>query len=266
MSAPSEDVPQAGAAPGVLRGLWDQFGTLALALGIALGVRACVVEPFRIPSGSMFPTLLIGDHLFVNKFLYGPRIPFTDVRLPGLREPQRGDVVVFEVARAPGASGIFPADQRPDLPRESFVKRVIGLPGDVVVVEGPNLSINGEPMAEEPTGETFTDDSGITSVVLRETLPDGASHLVLDNPGRAGINGRFVVDEGRYLMMGDNRDDSNDGRMWGTVRLAEFKGPAFLLYWSWDFKGSWLSMLNPITWVDLLLHKTRWSRIGSGID
>jgi hypothetical protein len=67
-------------------------------------------------------------------------------------------------------------------------------------------------------------------------------------------------------MMGDNRDDSNDGRMWGTVRLAEFKGPAFLLYWSWDFQGSWISMLSPLTWGDLLLHKTRWSRIGSGID
>jgi len=266
MSAPSDEVQDGAAAPGLLRSLWDQFGTLAMALLIALGVRACVVEPFRIPSGSMFPTLLIGDHLFVNKFLYGPRIPFTDVRLPGLREPRRGDVVVFEVARGPGGAGIFPADQRPDLPRESFVKRVIGLPGDVVEVQAASLSINGVSMPEEPTGERFTDPSGITSQVLRESLPDGVSHLVLDNPGRAGINGRFVVEEGRYLMMGDNRDDSNDGRMWGTVRLAEFKGPAFLLYWSWDFQGSWASMLNPITWVDLLLHKTRWSRIGDGID
>lgn len=266
MSAPSEEAQQGAAPQGVLRGLWDQFGTLALALVIALGARACVVEPFRIPSGSMLPTLLIGDHLFVNKFLYGPRIPFTDVRLPGLRPPQRGDVVVFEVARGPGGVGIYPADRRPDLPRESFVKRVIGLPGDVVEVAGSSVSINGARVAQEPTGESFTDQLGSTSRVLRESLPGGGSHLVLDYPARPGINGRFVVEEGRYLMMGDNRDDSNDGRVWGTVRLAELKGPAFLLYWSWDFEGSWISMLSPLTWIDLLLHKTRWSRIGSGID
>jgi len=212
----------------------------------------------------MFPTLLVGDHLFVNKFLYGPKLPFTDLRLPGVRPPRRGDVVVFEVAR--GGPGIFPADRRSDLPRESFVKRVIGLPGDVIEVQGGRLTINGQLVPDEATGETFTDPRGVTSDVHRESLPDGPVHLVLDDPARPGINGRWTVEPGRYLMMGDNRDDSNDGRVWGTVRLDEFKGPAFLLYWSWDFDGSWLSMLNPITWLDLLVTKTRWSRIGHGIE
>ena len=82
-----------------LRSFWDQFGTLAVAIALALSIRAFVIEPYRIPSGSMLPTLLIGDHLFVNKFVYGIKIPFTDLRLPGLREPERGDVVVFTVAK-----------------------------------------------------------------------------------------------------------------------------------------------------------------------
>jgi hypothetical protein len=74
------------------------------------------------------------------------------------------------------------------------------------------------------------------------------------------------VESGRYFLMGDNRDHSNDSRNWGTVRLQELKGPAFVLYWSWDFEGSWLSLANPLTWLDLLVNKTRWSRIGAGID
>ena len=119
-------------------GLWEQISTLLVAVLIALGIRAFVIEPYRIPSGSMLPTLLIGDHLFVNKFIYGVKIPFTDLRLPGLREPERGDIVVFTVAQQ-GAQ-TFPADQRPDLPREEFVKRIIGLPGDRIDFRaGPGL-------------------------------------------------------------------------------------------------------------------------------
>ena len=133
--SPLEEATDAPARVGRGRAIWDQLSTLVVAIAIALVVRSFVIEPFRIPSGSMLPTLLIGDHLFVNKFLYGARIPFTDIRLPGFRMPERGDVVVFEVARDEGSvpglgARIAPADLQPELPRDDFVKRVVGLPGD----------------------------------------------------------------------------------------------------------------------------------------
>ena len=121
------------AASRVGSGLWEQISTLLLAVLIALGIRAFLVEPYRIPSGSMFPTLLVGDHLFVNKFVYGIKVPFTRIRLPGLREPERGEVVVFTVAKRGGQT--FPADQRPELATEEFVKRIVGLPGDRIAFE-----------------------------------------------------------------------------------------------------------------------------------
>lgn len=258
----------AATPPTTLRAIWDQIGTLVLAVIIALGVRACVIEPFRIPSGSMLPTLLIGDHLFVNRFIYGIKIPFTDYRLPGLREPQRGDVVVFTVARDPsrgeGPGSVYPADRRPELPTESFVKRIVGMPGDVIEVHDDVVSVNGKPVEQQPTGDTFLDPRGLAFQVEREKI-DGREHLTLHDPRDSGKDGAWRVEPGRYLMMGDNRDQSFDSRYWGTVREAEFKGPAFVIYWSWDFRGSWLSMLNPLTWWDLLMHRMRWSRIGSSV-
>jgi signal peptidase I len=240
----------------------EHLQTILLAVLFALGVRAFLIEPYSIPSGSMLPTLLVGDHLFVNKFVYGIRVPFTDVRLPGLREPARGDVVVFDVAR--DGREIQPADRRPDLPRERFVKRIVGLPGDRIEVDGAELRVNGIPVPRRPTGESFDDGIGRPLVVLEEEL-DGHSHLALDDPEHAGAGGRFEVEPGRYFMMGDNRDDSHDSRTWGSVRFEEFKGPAFALYWSWDWNGSWASLLDPRTWWDLLGSRMRWSRVGDAI-
>ena len=122
--AEARERPAEAAASRVSRGVWEQISTLLVAVLIALAIRAFVIEPYRIPSGSMFPTLLVGDHLFVNKFIYGIKLPFTDLRLPGLREPERGDIAVFTVAQR--GSQTYPADRRPDLPREEFVKRIIG--------------------------------------------------------------------------------------------------------------------------------------------
>jgi signal peptidase I len=265
----SEESPQAPPPPGFLRQVWDQVGTLLLAVGIALAVRSCVIEPFRIPSGSMLPTLLIGDHLFVNKFIYGIEIPFTNVRLPGIREPQRGDVVVFEVARQPGPGGvpmaIFPADRRPDLPTESFVKRLIGLPGDTIQVRGGQLVVNGVPVPQEPSGGTFTAGHPERAFVVKREQLLGHDHATLDDPAAIGKDGTWTVEPGRYLMVGDNRDDSNDGRYWGTIRFEEMKGPAFVLYWSWDFEGGWLELVNPLTWINLLWNETRWDRIGDPV-
>ncbi len=247
----------------------EQIRTLGLAVLIALAIRCFIFEPFTIPSGSMLPTLLIGDHLFVNKFVYGPKLPFVNIHLPGLRDPERGDVIVFDVARN-GHGQPFPADQckRP-CRREAFIKRLIGLPGDEVTVSKGRVSINGAPVPAKFTGEVFTDPHGQRLNIFQESLEkeEGVrEHLALDDARAVGKEGTWTVREGRYLMMGDNRDNSNDGRFFGTIRKDEMKGPAFMLYWSWDYNRGWAPLLNPLTWWDLLIHKTRWERMGNSID
>ena len=237
----------------------ELLGTLALALAIAFGSRAFLIEPFSIPSGSMLPTLWIGDHLFVNKLVYGARIPFTNLQLPALRAPERGEVVVFSIA-VDGAQ-TYPADLRQDLPREDFVKRIIGLPGDRIdIVEGI-VFVNGEPIAVRRSGEHFTDDMG-RALEVQESAIGGRRFAVLDDPELRAKPVTFEVEAGRYFMLGDNRDWSKDSREWGTVRRAELKGPAFLLYWSWNFSGSWLELVNPATWMTA---GVRWDRIGQAI-
>ena len=238
--------------------VWEQVSTLGLAILIALAIRAVVIEPFRIPSGSMLPTLLIGDHLFVNKFLYGAQIPFTTWRLPAVREPERGDIVVFRVARSPSGA-IAPADEHPDWRRDDFVKRIVGLPGDRVEVRhGGRVWVNGEPVALEPDGRTFVDERGRRLVVEVEQLGDCA-HLVVDDPDTGGTTrSAFTVPAGRYFAMGDNRDNSQDSRSWGTVHVDDFKGPAFVLYWSWNHDGNFLAFLNPVNWVQI---PKRWDRM-----
>ena len=252
-----------------LAAIWEQVSTLLVAVVIALAIRAFIVEPFRIPSGSMFPTLLIGDHLFVNKLTYGPRIPFTDIRLPGFREPQRGDVVVFEVGRNNGSehelrTDIVPADLYPDLPTDDFVKRLVGLPGDRITIRNGRISVNGVPAEQVSTGRVFEDNRGL-SLAVRDEVLEECVHEVLDDPilsNPYGRNREYVVPEGRYFMMGDNRDHSNDSRNWGTVRLDEMKGPTFLLYWSWNINGNALQFFNPVNWWQA---EKRWDRVFSRV-
>jgi signal peptidase I len=240
--------------------VWEQVSTLLFAVLIALGIRAFAIEPFRIPSGSMLPTLLIGDHLFINKFVYGARLPFTDYRLPGFREPERGDVVVFSVAQTQDRMArYYPADERPDLPRTDFVKRIVGLPGDRIEVSaGGRVHVNGELVESPESGEVHVDDYGRRLTIRREAL-DGCVHDVLDDPNQSRQpKPSITVPAGRYFMMGDNRDHSNDSREWGTVRKAELKGPAFILYWSWDVNGNALEFLKPTNWWSA---DKRWDRI-----
>ncbi|HXV36733.1 MAG TPA: signal peptidase I [Myxococcota bacterium] len=265
----SRDAAENGSRDGAGGGFWEQVTTFGIAILIALGVRQFIIEPFRIPSGSMFPTLLIGDHLFVNKFVYGPKLPFSDIRLPGLRAPERGEVVVFTVAKRGGET--YPADRHPNLKREEFVKRIIGLPGDEIDLRGGRYFVNGEPMETKPLGERFEDPDGrrletlevrLGSRVFR-TLDDPYSPGPMRNASNAPIRWPIRVEEGRYFMLGDNRDHSQDSRVWGTVRLAEIKGPAFILYWSWNFNGSWLEVLNPVTWWTV---EKRWDRFGDRVE
>ena len=166
---------------------------IAIAIVLALFIRTFVIQAFKIPSGSMKPTLLVGDHILVNKFIYGIKLPFTDKILISLSQPERGDVVVFK----------FPLDTRKD-----YIKRVIGLPGDRVELVGKQLLINGRPI-EDPH----------------------ASYLV---SGNRRMFGPVTVPTGHLFVMGDNRDESSDSRVWGFVPRPYLKGKAFLIYWSWD--------------------------------
>jgi signal peptidase I len=178
------------------------------ALVLTLFLRAFVIQAFRIPSESMLETLLVGDFLFVNKFEYGPKVPFTHTRLPGLRAPKRGDVIVF---------------QFPQNPSMDFIKRLIGTPGDTLEVVGTHVVVNGDTLVEP--------------YARYESQPYHKEQA------------RFVVPQGELFMMGDNRDNSNDSRFWGTVKMDLVKGRAMFIYWSWNgeaFQPRWNRLLRVI--------------------
>jgi signal peptidase I len=146
------------------------------------------------------------------------------------------------------------------------VKRLVGIPGDTIEVRSGILYVNGTAIETTDTGAKFQDDVGRTLRVANEDL-EGHVHSILDDERSPGHDiPPTQIDAGRYFMMGDNRDYSNDSRFWGTVRLAEMKGPAFLLYWSWDWDGPWAQLLNPLHWWDLMTNRMRWDRIGDSIQ
>jgi signal peptidase I len=252
--------PEAEAVP-VAQRVWDQVAPIALAVLIALAIRAVIIESYYVPSGSMFPTMLIGDHVFVSKFAFGARMPFTDWTAPAVRDPERGEIVVFALGRSP-AGAICPLDQCPEYSSEGFVKRIIGLPGDTIEYRNGQLILNGKPAELRDLHQVFTDDHGVRYNELEENL-DGCHHHVLDIPATTGQSlERITVPPDRYFMMGDNRDNSNDSRVWGTVHRRDLKGPVLINYWSWNNQRSWLAMLNPITWIQLLWSEMRWDRFG----
>ncbi len=182
------------------RVFWEYAEAIVTALILALIIRAFVVQAFKIPSGSMIPTLQVGDHLLVNKIGYGLRIPFSDKRLVTFGKPERGDIIVFK----------WPKD-----PSRDFIKRIIGLSGDVVEVRDKKVYINGKPLDESYT--QYTDE------YVRPPR-----YGPRDNYGPVG------VPEGKYFVMGDNRDQSEDSRFWGFVDFEQIKGEAMIIYWSWD--------------------------------
>lgn len=198
---------------------------------VVLLLRAFLVEPFRIPSGSMMPTLLVGDFILVNKFAYGIRMPVTKTKLVEIGEPERGDIVVFR----------WPLNTRLD-----YIKRVVGLPGDRVRYQNKTLFINDEAAPIEAVGPYQPEGSGMRalgSVEGRERL-GSVEHSILVNPMAADFNPsctflgyrEVTVPEGHYLMVGDNRDDSNDGRCWGFVPEENLVGKAFFVWLSWDWQ------------------------------
>ena len=257
MSDRPKATPKSDAKPTFM----EELPTLVAAVAVALLIRTFLFQTFYVPSDSMFPTLLVGDHVFVNKFVFGARAPFTELQLPGLRAPERGEIVVFDLAR--GANGnIFPLDQGKGVRTDAFVKRLVGLPGDRIAFHDQRVILNGEALPLEDTGHTFTDASGRVFDLHIETL-GSCRHYILDDPAWTHPDlPEFEVKEGRFFFMGDNRDNSHDGRRFGTVRKHELAGPAGLLYWSWNWNGAWLELLNPLTWIRNLSSETRWGRMG----
>jgi len=199
-------------------------------------LRSFVVEPFRIPSGSMIPTLHVGDFILVNKFSYGLRCPVGSCKLIATGEPKRGDVVVF---RFPGSSPEDPARGT------DFIKRLIGVPGDHVHYEDKTLTVNGDTVKLGPDGLYDGDfEGGGVRQLMHEDF-SGIHHDIIVNPQRPAESFDYTVPPGEYFMMGDNRDGSYDSRYWGPVPDANLRGRAFLIWMSWDFPH-WHPVLSRI--------------------
>jgi len=187
-------------------------------LVLVLILRSFLIEPFQIPSGSMLPTLEKGDFILVNKFHYGLRLPVLGTKVMEFEQVSRGDVMVFKF---------------PDNPKINYIKRVVGLPGDVIRYENKRLFVNGEYMSQEHVG--FDDLGGRQFQVLNENL-DGVKHTIykmMNYPFRHG-EGEWTVPEGHYFALGDNRDNSKDGRYWGFVPDKLVVGKAFAVWLHWD--------------------------------
>jgi len=195
-------------------------------LFIVFFLRSFLVEPFQIPSGSMIPTLQVGDFILVNKFAYGLRVPVLNKTFIPVGKPRRGDVMVF-----------FP----PHMPKTYYIKRVIGLPGDKIRVTNNVLYVNGVEIKQEFVAKTFPEWGSFCAsirqqlTVVNEDL-NGVVHRMqkCDQPGQLGIDGSWQVEAGHYFMMGDNRDNSYDSRGWGTVSEDAIVGKAFAVWMHWE--------------------------------
>ena len=206
---PEAPAPLEAQAPARRKSLVREYAeAIFIAVLLALVIRQCGVQAFTIPSGSMMDTLQIGDYILVNKFLYGAELPFTDLHMPGLRNPHQGDIVVFK----------YPQDERRD-----FIKRIIGTPGDRIQIRGRQVFVNGRQLVEPYT-----------------KFADGARSVQDTYCGYAYGCEPTVVPGDSYFVMGDNRDNSQDSRYWGFVKRDKIKGKAFLIYWSWDGDHYWL--------------------------
>jgi len=204
---------------------------------VVLILRSFLIEPFRIPSGSMMPTLLAGDFILVNKNAYGIRLPAVDLKIIETGSPKRGDVVVFR----------YPED-----PSVDYIKRVVGLPGDTISYYGKQLYVNGEPAKQKRLGIYTATGTALymTGADRRIEALGNTEHEILVVKGRRSPEGEFVVPDGHYFVMGDNRDNSNDSRVWGFVPDENLVGKAFMIWMSWD------SVQNRVSW----------ERIGNSIE
>jgi signal peptidase I len=195
---PAQEAPKPVKPKHIVR---EYAESIAIAILLALVIRTFIVQAFKIPSGSMEDTLAIGDHILVNKFIFGSKIPFAGgSRILKVRDPRQGDVIVFE----------YPED-----PSKDFIKRVVGTPGDTVEVKDKRVYVNGKLYANPHEVHKETD-----------TIPKEMQPRDNKDP--------IKVPAGSYFVMGDNRDRSYDSRFWGCVSMDKIKGLAFIKYWSWD--------------------------------
>ncbi len=186
--------------------IWEYAKAIITALILAMLIRTYIIQAFKIPSGSMTPTLLIGDHILVNKFLYGTKIPFSGKRVFMFKKPERGDIIVFKC---------------PENPSKDFIKRVVAAEGDVIESKNKIIHVNGSKVNEPYARHT---DSSMRPVGIEPR----------DNFGPV------IVPKNKYFVMGDNRDQSYDSRYWGYVDIKDVKGKALILYWSWDSEKNWV--------------------------
>ncbi|MFO7930972.1 MAG: signal peptidase I [Thermodesulfobacteriota bacterium] len=180
--------------------LRENLEAIVIAVLLALFIRAFVVQAFKIPSGSMEPTLQVGDHILVNKFIYGVRLPVTNTTIIPVSEPERGDIIVFE----------YPVE-----PDKDFIKRVVAVPGDVVEIRNKEVYVNGK------RADNYT-------------VKHNGDGMIPASENKRDNFGPVTVPEGGYFVLGDNRDNSYDSRFWGFVQESAIKGEAFIIYWSWD--------------------------------
>ncbi len=236
----SKSANQSTRKGGVARWAWEWTKSIVIAFSLFLLIRTFLVEAFRIPTGSMENTLLVGDFLLVNKAVYGAQLPMTQAHLPAFDDPDRGDVVVFVP---------------PHEPDKNYVKRLIGVAGDTLEMRNKVLYRNGDAQTEPYVRHTDPDnDVYAPSMYWQcEFMTAGAAKDC--RPTRDNW-GPIVIPPGKVMMLGDNRDDSEDSRYWGFVDRTAIKGKPLFIYYSFDS-----STLRPFPW----LTHIRWDRIGGGI-
>ena len=224
----------------MLSEIYSYAKSLAIALVMALILKHFVIEAYRIPTGSMEETILIGDFLIANKFIYGIRIPFTDLRIPFIRDPKQGDVVIFK----------FPVD-----PSQNYVKRCIAGPGQTVELREKEVYVDG----------VLYEDDSFTQYSSEPAAPRGDVRFKY---------GPFTVPPDHFFMMGDNRDSSYDSRFWGAVPRENILGKALFLHWSWgkDNNAPNVSWTDPASIVHGVVYnflhfykRVRWERLGKAV-
>jgi signal peptidase I len=230
--------------------VWENVKAILVTLALFLAIRTFLIEAYRIPSGSMIPTLLVGDWLFVNKLVYGPHVPFTDINLPGYDDPERGDVVVFVSPNQ--------VDQ-PDDPNPTLVKRLVAVAGDTIWMRGGVFHVNG--MAQRQGGlaaENPKGDGGFSHPLFSWQKPfEVRGTSAGDPPASPTLDdwGPLVVPANFLFMLGDNRYDSKDGRYWGFVPRENVRGRPVFVYYSYNADES----VRPLPFITDI----RWGRIGT---
>ncbi len=222
--------------------MWEGVRAVSTAIVLFLLIRTFFVEAFKIPTGSMENTLLVGDFLLVNKVVYGAELPVIHKRLPGFTRPKRSDVVVF----------LPPHD-----PTKNYVKRIVGVPGDTLEMRDKVLYVNGEPQFEPYARyvDYYSEPADARMMWQKDYLVGGKRDWRNYDPTRDSW-GPIVVPEGKYFALGDNRDDSEDSRYWGFLDESAIRGRPMFVYYSFN-----RDPLHPFSW----LTDVRWNRIGESI-